>query len=114
MLHSRLFLLALSISSPLLAAPAAAQDYPSRPIRLVIPWPVGGGTDVTFRLWAPVLAESLGQQIVIDNRPGANTIIGTDIVAKAKPDGYTWLLGVQGSLAINPANPGRGSRYRIR
>jgi tripartite-type tricarboxylate transporter receptor subunit TctC len=89
MLHSRLILLALSISSPLLAAPAAAQDYPSRPIRLVIPWPVGGGTDVTFRLWAPVLAESLGQQIVIDNRAGASSIIGLDIVAKSPPNGYT-------------------------
>ena len=89
MLHSRLFLLALSALSLLLSGVTAAQDYPNRPIRLVIPWPVGGGTDVTFRLWAPVLAESLGQQIVIDNRAGASSIIGLDIVAKSPPNGYT-------------------------
>lgn len=71
------------------AGSVAAQDYPNRPIRLIIPWPPGGGTDVTFRLWASQLAENLGQQIVIDNRSGAGSIIGLDIVAKAQPDGYT-------------------------
>jgi len=89
MLRSHFFLIALSILSLLLAGVAPAQDFPNRPIRLVIPWPVGGGTDVTFRLWAPVLAESLGQQIVIDNRAGASSIIGLDIVAKSPPNGYT-------------------------
>jgi len=68
---------------------AVAQDYPNRPIRLVIPWPTGGGTDLTFRLWAPQLAENLGQQVVIDNRAGASSIIGLDIVAKSPPNGYT-------------------------
>lgn len=80
---------------------ATAQDYPSRPIRLIIPWPTGGGTDVTFRLWAPLLAETLGQQIVIDNRAGASSIIGLDIVAKSPPNGYT--LGVA-NIAFG-ANP---------
>ena len=89
MLRSRLCLLVFPVLSLLLAGFASAQDYPNRPIRLVIPWPVGGGTDVTFRLWAPVLAESLGQQIVIDNRAGASSIIGLDIVAKSPPNGYT-------------------------
>ncbi len=73
----------------LLAGAAVAQDYPNRPIRLVIPWPVGGGTDLTFRLWAPALAEALGQQVVVDNRAGASSIIGLEIVAKSPPNGYT-------------------------
>ena len=85
------------------SVPAAAQNYPSRPIRFVVPLAPAGAGDIVARTVAAKLSESWGQQIVIDNRPGANTIIGTDLVAKSKPDGYTWLLGVQGSLAINPA-----------
>ena len=80
---------ALMILPFVYAGCAGAQNYPNRPIRLIIPWPSGGGTDVTFRLWASQLAEDLGQQIVVDNRSGAGSIIGLDIVAKAQPDGYT-------------------------
>lgn len=83
------FTLALLSVSFAHASMAAEQDYPNRPIRLVIPWPVGGGTDLTFRLWAPALAEALGQQIVVDNRAGASSIIGLEIVAKSPPNGYT-------------------------
>jgi tripartite-type tricarboxylate transporter receptor subunit TctC len=83
------------------AAPAAAQDYPNRPIRLVIPWPTGGGVDVVFRLWSQQLAENLGQPIVVDNRPGAGSTIGIDMVAKSKPDGYT-LGGANISFGVNP------------
>ena len=82
-------MLALLSVSFVHAGHAADQTYPNRPIRLVIPWPTGGATDVTFRLWAPQLAENLGQQIVIDNRAGASSIIGLDIVAKSPPNGYT-------------------------
>ena len=71
------------------AGPVAAQSYPVRPLRLIIPWPTGGATDLTFRLWAPALAENLGQQVLVDNRPGASSTIGLDLVAKSKPDGYT-------------------------
>jgi tripartite-type tricarboxylate transporter receptor subunit TctC len=71
------------------ASHATAQSYPVRPIRLVVPWPTGGATDLTVRLWAPVLAENLGQQVLVDNRPGASSTIGLDLVAKSKPDGYT-------------------------
>ncbi len=85
-------------------ASACAQSFPNRPIRLVVPLAAAGAGDIVARTVAAKLSEMWGQQIVIDNRPGANTIIGTDLVAKAKPDGYTWLLGVQGSLAINPAS----------
>ncbi len=93
-----LFCFSLSIVD---ATPVAAQDYPNRPIRLVIPWPTGGGVDVVFRLWSPQLAENLGQQIVVDNRPGAGSTIGIDMVAKAKPDGYT-LGGANISFGVNP------------
>jgi tripartite-type tricarboxylate transporter receptor subunit TctC len=82
-------LLVVLVSSFAVAGSASAQTYPNRPVRLIIPWPTGGATDVTFRLWAPVLGESLGQQVVIDNRPGASSVIGLDLVAKSKPDGYT-------------------------
>ncbi|HEV7820943.1 MAG TPA: tripartite tricarboxylate transporter substrate-binding protein, partial [Burkholderiales bacterium] len=85
------------------AASAGAQNYPNRPVRFVVPLAPAGAGDIVARTIAAKLAEAWGQQVVIDNRPGANTIIGTDLVAKSKPDGYTWLLGVQGSLAINPA-----------
>ena len=84
----RVMLALLSVSF-VHAGLAAAQDYPNRPIRLIIPWPTGGGTDLTFRLWAPQLAENLGQQVVIDNRAGASSIIGLEIVAKSPPNGYT-------------------------
>src|SRR5450759_3371683 len=81
-----------------------AQGYPNRPVRLVVPLAPGGAGDIVARTVAAKLSEMWCQQIVIDNRGGANTIIGTEIVAKAKPDGYTWLLGVQGSLVLNPAS----------
>jgi len=86
-----------------LAPVAAAQDYPSRPIRFIIPYPPGGGTDTVARLLNPHLIERLGQQIVIDNRGGANAIVGTDIAAKATPDGYTMLFCLPANLVINPA-----------
>ncbi len=80
-----------------------AADYPNRPIRFVVPQPPGGGTDIVARLLAQNLSEKLGQQVVIDNRSGAGGIVGTELVAKAPPDGYTLLLGYTGSLTINPS-----------
>ena len=80
---------------------ACAQDkYPSRPIRLVIPFAPGGGSDVTARLLAPRIAERLGKPVVIDNRPAASGVVGADIVAKALPNGYT-LLGTTVTFVIN-------------
>ncbi|HET9405286.1 MAG TPA: tripartite tricarboxylate transporter substrate binding protein [Burkholderiales bacterium] len=87
-----------------LAAPALAQDkYPSRPIRMIVPYPPGGSTDPTGRAFAAWLSEALGQQVVVDNRPGAGATIGHGLGAKATPDGYTILLGTSGGLATGPA-----------
>ncbi len=86
-----------------LAFPAMAQDkYPTKPIRLIVPFAVGGGTDIPARLLSARMAEFLGQQIIVDNRPGAGGNLGTDLAAKAPPDGYTILLGSISSFAINP------------
>ena len=76
----------------LLAASASAQSYPQRPVRLVVAVAAGGSTDVMGRLFAAKLSERLGQQFVVDNRPGGSSMIGSEIVAKAQPDGYTLLM----------------------
>src|SRR5438046_1080859 len=75
-----------------LALPAVAQPYPSKPIRLVIPWPAGGPTDILGRVFAERLAKVLGQPLVIDNRGGASGAIGAEFVAHAAPDGYTLMV----------------------
>ena len=92
---------------------AKAEDYPSRPIMLVVPFPAGGGVDAIGRIVAEKLSNALGQQVVIDNRGGAAGVIGTRAVAKTAPDGYTLVMATTGSVAINPtlyANPGYDPR----
>jgi tripartite-type tricarboxylate transporter receptor subunit TctC len=86
----------------MLAAGAVAQEYPARAIRIVVPFSPGGVTDNSARVIADSLAARLGQQVVIDNRPGASGNIGTQIVAQSAPDGYTLLLGFDGTMVINP------------
>jgi tripartite-type tricarboxylate transporter receptor subunit TctC len=95
----RLAMIAVLLS---LAGPAMAQDYPSRPVRFVVPFAPGGGSDISARLVAEGMQPLLGQTIVVDNRPGAGSVVGTEIVAKSAPDGYTWLLG-NISMAFNVA-----------
>jgi tripartite-type tricarboxylate transporter receptor subunit TctC len=90
------------VALAVLAAGAEGADaYPSKPIRFVVAFPPGGGTDLVARTVAPRLAERLAQQVVVDNRPGAGGNLGTEIVAKSAPDGYTMQMGSVGPLAIN-------------
>ena len=91
--------LALSIPILLTASLACAQ-YPGKPVRLVVPFPAGGPTDIVGRTISQKLSESLGQPVIIDNRAGAGGVIGTEFVAKSPPDGYTILLGTIGGLAV--------------
>lgn len=82
-------------------AASSAQNYPARPIRMILGFAPGGSTDLVARVVGQKMAESWGQQVVIDNRPGANGMIGADLVAKASPDGYSLLLSSIGPMAIN-------------
>jgi tripartite-type tricarboxylate transporter receptor subunit TctC len=99
--HSAFILLCAALA--VFLSPALAQQYPSRPVRFVVPFAPGGSTDTLARTIGLKLADALGQQIVVDNRPGANGDIGMMIVAKAPPDGYTILLGYIANLAIAPS-----------
>jgi tripartite-type tricarboxylate transporter receptor subunit TctC len=101
-IHRLFFLLFLAAALPAAGAAHAQQNYPVRAIRLIVPSSPGGGTDITARIIAPKLGEFLGQQVVVENRPGAGTMIGGEVVARAAPDGYTLLMGIS-TLAINPA-----------
>ena len=108
MVHPWLRLLVFFLSAIWFAAPVLGQQgkYPVRPIRMIVPYPPGGSTDPTGRAFAAWLTDALGQQVVVDNRPGAGATIGHGLAAKATPDGYTILLGTSGGLATGPAiNP---------
>ena len=86
-----------------MAAPAAAQSYPAKPIRFIVPYPPGGGTDVTARPIATRLAERWGQSVFVDNRSGGNGMIGAELVAKSSPDGYTVLVSASSEMSMNVA-----------
>jgi tripartite-type tricarboxylate transporter receptor subunit TctC len=102
--NSVLFLgtLASMLFAAITTTAIAQQTYPTKPIRLIVPFAPGGGNDFLARLVGQKLSERLGQQFVVDNRAGASGIVATDLVAKAAPDGYTLLLGFVGPLALNP------------
>jgi tripartite-type tricarboxylate transporter receptor subunit TctC len=93
----------LALLGSFVLATGWAQDYPSRPIRLIVPWPPSGNVDITARAVAPALGEILGQQVVVENRPGAAGSVGSGQVAKSAPDGYTLLLGSSGTITAGPA-----------
>ncbi len=90
------------------AIPAPAQDsYPSKPIRIVVGYSAGGGNDIIVRVMTPELSKGLGQPVIVDNKPGAQSIIAAEFVAKSAPDGYTLLMGPSGPMTINPATYSR-------
>lgn len=104
--HPRRVTLALALFGTMVAlttAQAQPKKYPDRPIRLIVPFPPGGGNDILARAVGQRLSESLGQQVIVDNRGGAGGMLGGQIAASADPDGYTLFLGSLGSLAHNPA-----------
>jgi tripartite-type tricarboxylate transporter receptor subunit TctC len=83
--------------------PAAAQDFPNKPVRIVVPWPPGGNVDITARTVQSALGDALGQQVIVENRPGAGGTLGSAQVAKSAPDGYTLMLGSSGTVTNAPA-----------
>jgi len=96
------FSIALLACAAVFAAPACAQSYPTKPIRMIVPYPAGGATDFFARAVFPKMGEALGQSVLVENRPGAGTAIGASEVARSTPDGYTLLLGDAGTYAFNP------------
>ena len=99
---ARTLMVALTAPAVFTATFVLAQQYPSKPIRMIVPYAPGGGVDIMGRIVSARLSERLGAQVVLENRGGANTVIGTDAVAKAAPDGYTLLFG-NPALSANPA-----------
>src|ERR1051326_6867871 len=95
--------LLLMLASAMVAGPATAQDWPSKPARIIVPYAAGGNSDSMARLAAQRLSEALGQQFVVENRIGANGAIAADTVVRAPPDGYTLLWGVQPAVTVAPA-----------
>src|ERR1700693_6076011 len=88
--------------APACAQELAARDYPSRPIHIVVPFPPGGPTDLLARIVGKEMTASWGQPVVIENRPGADTVIGAVAVAKSDPDGYTLLAAMDSTMVLNP------------
>ena len=102
-MHKRFFTAALAASLALLAWPAVAQSSPAKPIKIVVPFPAGGTSDVLARLIGQKMTESWGQPVVVENKPGSSGNLGADAVAKSAADGYTLVLMDVGNLAISPA-----------
>ena len=102
-MHKRLFTLGAAALMGLVAWPVAAQTWPTKPIKIVVPFPAGGTSDVLARLIGQKMSENWGQTVVVENRPGSNGNLGADAVAKSAPDGYTLVLMDVGNLVISPA-----------
>jgi tripartite-type tricarboxylate transporter receptor subunit TctC len=105
-MRARLYFSVLAAAVMILSSPApvAAQPYPSKPIRIVTPYVAGEAADITARVIAQKLSDSFGTSAIVDNRAGANGMLGTDAVAKSRPDGYTLLLVASGLVVVNPSH----------
>jgi tripartite-type tricarboxylate transporter receptor subunit TctC len=97
-----------------LASAAMAQPYPSKPIKVIVPFAPGGNVDITARMVAPALSEALGQPVVVENKPGAGGTIGADLVAKSPPDGYTLLMGSNSTFSVAPSLYPRNPYHPVR
>ena len=97
----KLLCTALALCLGVASAVVHAQAFPTKPVRIIVAFPPGGGTDIVARVIAPKLAEIWSQQAIVDNRAGASGVIGTEAAARAAPDGHTWLLGTMGNLTVN-------------
>jgi tripartite-type tricarboxylate transporter receptor subunit TctC len=100
MIHRVIRAVACALASMLVSIGAHAQNYPAKPIRIIVPYPPGGGTDVVARLIGQKLSESIGRPVIVDNRAGANGVIGTEATAKAAPDGYTLGMATPGPVTV--------------
>jgi tripartite-type tricarboxylate transporter receptor subunit TctC len=100
-LRFTVFVLLSTLTATVCLTPASAQDYPTRPIRIIVPFPAGGPSDVLARLIGDKMSVDFNQPVVIENRPGANTVIGAEVAAKAAPDGYTLLMAIDSTLVMN-------------
>ncbi len=94
--------LAITVLAAIAGGGALAQPFPAKTVRIVVPFPPGGGLDIVARVLGPKLTEGWGQQVVVDNRAGASGIIGTELAARAAPDGYTLFMGTMGNFTVNP------------
>ena len=98
----RLLYCTFTIALACAGSTSLAQTFPSKPVRIIVAFPPGGGTDIVARTISPKLSEALGQQVVVDNRAGASGMVGTELAARAAPDGHTIFMGTLGNLSVNP------------
>jgi tripartite-type tricarboxylate transporter receptor subunit TctC len=109
----RMIMQSIAVSLTVLSSAVCAQTFPSKPIRIIVAFPPGGGTDIVARMVAPRLGEALGTQVIVDNRAGAQGVVGTEIVAKSPPDGHTLFMGTLGNLSVNTALYGSKLPFNI-
>ena len=95
--------IAAACAALFIVPPVAAQEFPAKPVRMIVGFPPGGATDLVARIVQPKMAAGLGKQVIVDNRPGANGVISNELLARADPDGYTVAFGHIGTLVISPA-----------